>query len=47
VLKNGSAPRDTIVLLEGLAADDDADDDLRKAAGSVAQGLKRKAQDKR
>ena len=47
VLKNGSAPRDTIVLLEGVAADDDADDDLRKAAGSVAQGLKRKAQDKR
>src|SRR6478672_4293991 len=47
VLKNGSAPRDTIVLLEGIAADDDADDDLRKAAGSVAQGLKRKAQDKR
>jgi hypothetical protein len=43
VLKNGSAPRDTIVLLEGLAADDDADDDLRKAAGSVAQGLKRQA----
>ena len=47
VLKNGSAPRDTIVLLEGLSADDDADADLRKAAGSVAQGLKRKAQDKR
>ena len=47
VLKNGSAPRDTIVLLEGLAADDDADAELRKAAGTVAQGLKRKAQDKR
>ena len=47
VLKNGSAPRDTIVLLEGLAADDDADGDLRKAAGNVAQGLKRKAQEKR
>ena len=47
VLKNGSAPRDTIVLLEGLAADDDAGADLRKAAGSVAQGLKQKAQAKR
>ena len=47
VLKNGSAPRDTIVLLEGLATDDDADAELRKAAGTVAQGLKRKAQEKR
>ncbi len=46
-LKNGSAQRDTIVLLEGLATDDSADDDLRRAAGSVAQTLKRKAQDKR
>src|SRR3954464_11826400 len=47
VLKNGSAPRDTIVLLEGLAGDDDVDGELRKAAGSIAQGLKRKAQEKR
>ena len=46
-LKNGSAQRETIVLLEGLAADDGADDNLRRAAGSVAQGLKRKAQEKR
>jgi hypothetical protein len=46
-LKNGSAQRDTIVLLEGLAADDGADGDLQRAAGSVAQGLKRKAQAKR
>jgi HEAT repeats len=43
-LKNGSPQRETIVLLEGLAVDDDADGDLRRAAGSVAQGLKRKAQ---
>jgi HEAT repeats len=43
-LKNGSPQRETIVLLEGLAMDDDADGDLRRAAGSVAQGLKRKAQ---
>ena len=46
-LKNGSAQRDSIVLLEGLAVDDGADGDLRRAAGSVAQGLKRKAQEKR
>jgi hypothetical protein len=46
-LKNGSAQRDTIVLLEGLAVDDGSDGDLRRAAGSVAQGLKRKAQEKR
>lgn len=47
VLKNGSAQRDTVVLLEGLSADDRADDELRRAAGTVAQGLKRKAQEKR
>jgi hypothetical protein len=46
-LKNGSAQRDSIVLLEGLAVDDGADGDLRRAAQSVAQGLKRKAQEKR
>jgi len=46
-LKNGSPQRDTIVLLEGLGADDSADGDLRRAAGSVAQGLKRKAQSRR
>jgi hypothetical protein len=46
-LKNGSAQRDTIVLLEGLSVDEDADGDLRRAAGGVAQGLKRKAQEKR
>jgi HEAT repeat protein len=46
-LKNGSAQRDTIVLLEGVAVDDDADGDLQRAAASVAQGLKRKAQTKR
>jgi predicted outer membrane protein len=46
-LKNGSAQRETIVLLEGLAADDEADGDLQRAAGTIAQGLKRKAQAKR
>ena len=46
-LKNGSAQRDTIVLLDGLSVDDDADADLRRAAGTVAQALKRKQQEKR
>jgi predicted outer membrane protein len=46
-LKNGSAQRDTIGLLEGLAVDERADADLRRAAASVLQGLKRKAQEKR
>jgi HEAT repeat protein len=41
-LKNGSPQPDTIVLLEGIADDDDADGQLRKAAGSVAQQLRRK-----
>jgi hypothetical protein len=41
-LKNGSAQPDTIVLLEGIADDDDLDAQLRKAAGSVAQQLRRK-----
>jgi HEAT repeat protein len=41
-LRNGSPQRDTIVLLEGLAADDEVDAQLRKAAGGVAQQLKRK-----
>jgi hypothetical protein len=41
-LKNGSAQPDTIVLLEGIADDDTADAQLRKAAGSVAQQLRRK-----
>jgi hypothetical protein len=42
-LKNGSPQRDTIVLLEGLAADDETDAQLRKAAGGVAQQLKKRA----
>jgi HEAT repeat protein len=41
-LKNGSAERNTIVLLEGLAEDDESDAELRRAAASVAQQLKRK-----
>jgi hypothetical protein len=45
-LKNGSAQRDTIVLLEGLSADERADGDLQRAAATVTQSLKRKAQEK-
>jgi HEAT repeat protein len=41
-LKNGSPQRDTIVLLEGLAENDEADPQLRKAAAGVAQQLKRR-----
>ena len=46
-LKNGSAQRDTIVLLEGTAADDEGAADLSRAAATVAQELKRKAIAKR
>jgi hypothetical protein len=46
-LKNGSAQRDTIVLLEGTAADDEENADLRRAAATIAQELKRKAAAKR
>ena len=41
-LKNGSADRATIQLLEGLAQDDEQARELREAAGKVAQALKRK-----
>jgi HEAT repeat protein len=41
-LKNGSPQRETIVLLEGIAGDDEADAQLRKAAAGVAQELKKK-----
>jgi hypothetical protein len=46
-LKNGSAQRETIVLLEGTAADDEADAELSRAAAKIAQELKRKAIAKR
>jgi hypothetical protein len=45
-LKNGSAQRETIVLLEGTAADDDEGADLKRAAATIAQELKRKAREK-
>jgi len=46
-LKNGSPQRESIVLLEGLAGDDEADAELRRAAGGVAQQLKRRQGAKR
>jgi hypothetical protein len=42
-LRNGSAQRETIVLLEGIAGDDEADGELRQAAGRVAHDLRRRA----
>ena len=42
-LRNGSAQRDTITLLEGLAEDDRQERQLRDAAAKVAASLKRKA----
>jgi hypothetical protein len=36
-LRNGSPQRETIVLLEGLAEDDEAEPELRQAAAKVAQ----------
>jgi hypothetical protein len=42
-LKNGSPERNTIVLLEGIAGDDEGGDpELQRAAAGVAQQLKRK-----
>ena len=46
-LKNGSAQRETIVLLEGMAQDDEVDAELRRAAGGVAQSLKKKQAQKK
>jgi hypothetical protein len=46
-LKNGSPQPDTIVLLEGIAGDDEADAELRRTAGGVAQALKRSKQTKK
>ena len=42
-LKNGSAQRETIMLLAGLSEDDRLDRDLRDVAGKVAATLKKKA----
>lgn len=42
-LKNGSPHKDTVVLLEHLAAADEEERELRQAAAKVAQVLKKKA----
>lgn len=42
-LKNGSPQRDTIVILEGMAEDDEQDRELRQAAKRVAELLTKKA----
>jgi hypothetical protein len=42
-LRNGSPQRETIVLLNGLAEDDDEDADVRKTARAVAAELRKKA----
>ena len=42
-LKNASAQRDTIVLLEGVAQDDEQPAELRAVAKRVADGLRRRA----
>jgi hypothetical protein len=41
-LRNGSAHRDTVSLLEGLGDDDRLERDLRETATKVAAGLKKK-----
>ena len=42
-LRNGSAQRETIVLLNGLADDDEQEPALRQAARAVASDLKKRA----
>ena len=42
-LKNGSPQRETILILNGLADDDEQEPDLRKTARSVALLLQKRA----
>jgi hypothetical protein len=42
-LKNGSPQRDTIVLLQGIGDDDEADRDVRQSAAKVATLLRRRS----
>jgi hypothetical protein len=42
-LKNGSPHRDTIVMLEGIAQDDEQDRELRETAKRVAAFLTKKS----
>ena len=45
-LKNGSAQRETILILNGLADDDEQETDLRKTAKTVAAALTKRAKQK-
>ena len=42
-LRNGSPQRETIVLLNGLAEDDDEEPELRKTARAVGADLRKRA----
>ena len=42
-LRNGSPQRETIVLLNGLAEDDEQDPEIRKSARAVAAELRKRA----
>ena len=42
-LRNGSPQRDTVVLLNGLAEDDEQEPELRKTARAVASDLRKRA----
>ena len=41
--KNGTPARETIVILDGIAADDETDPEVRKTAGSVSTLLVKKS----
>jgi HEAT repeat protein len=45
-LKNGSAQRETILILNGLADDDEQDAELRKTARAVAAALTKRSRQK-
>jgi HEAT repeat protein len=45
-LKNGSPQRETILLLNGLADDDEQEPDVRKTARAVAAALQKRAREK-
>ena len=45
-LKNGSAQRETILILSGLADDDEQEAELRKTAKAVAAALTKRAREK-
>ena len=45
-LKNGSAQRETILVLNGLADDDEQDTELRKTAKAVAAALTKRGREK-